>query len=185
MTIHRPSMVIGHSRTGKIIHFQIFYFLCDFLSGRQSYGIVPDAKTTVLDTVPADFVAEAIYTSSCHADLNGAILHLCSGLSHAIKINALTDRLHPLLKTTNPSLARPKKLSAQLLRKCLPVMAFFAPPKLKAKLNNLPLFLDYLKDRQSFDNQHTLARLAEYSVQLPEVDDYLAPVINYYLQRKR
>ncbi|PKO57341.1 MAG: UDP-glucose 4-epimerase, partial [Betaproteobacteria bacterium HGW-Betaproteobacteria-19] len=31
VTVHRPSMVIGSSVDGRIIHFQIFYFICEFL----------------------------------------------------------------------------------------------------------------------------------------------------------
>ena len=30
-TIHRPSMVVGDSQTGKIIHFQVFYYICEFI----------------------------------------------------------------------------------------------------------------------------------------------------------
>jgi thioester reductase-like protein len=35
-TVHRPSMVVGDSHTGKIIHFQVFYHLCAYLSGART-----------------------------------------------------------------------------------------------------------------------------------------------------
>jgi NAD(P)-dependent dehydrogenase (short-subunit alcohol dehydrogenase family) len=35
LTVHRPSMVVGESGSGRIIHFQVFYHLCEFLSGRR------------------------------------------------------------------------------------------------------------------------------------------------------
>src|SRR5262249_35957340 len=37
-TIHRPSMVVGDSRTGAVPQFQVFYHLCEFLSGRKTLG---------------------------------------------------------------------------------------------------------------------------------------------------
>ncbi len=42
LTVHRPSMVVGDSGSGRIIHFQVFYHLCEFLSGRRTCGLSPD-----------------------------------------------------------------------------------------------------------------------------------------------
>src|SRR5206468_3341904 len=38
ITVHRPSMVVGDSRTGDVLRFQIFYHLVEFLSGRRTFG---------------------------------------------------------------------------------------------------------------------------------------------------
>ncbi len=40
-TIFRPSMVVGDTQTGKIIRFQVFYFLAAFLTGQRTAGILP------------------------------------------------------------------------------------------------------------------------------------------------
>ena len=63
-TIHRPSMVVGDAHDGKIIQFQVFYYLCEFLSGRRTAGIIPDAGDIRLDIIPVDYVARAIQESS-------------------------------------------------------------------------------------------------------------------------
>ena len=55
-TIHRPSMVVGDSRDGTIIQFQVFYYLCEFLSGRRTVGVVPETHDIRLDVVPVDYV---------------------------------------------------------------------------------------------------------------------------------
>ncbi len=54
LTIHRPSMVVGRSDTGRIIRFQVFYYLCDFLSGAKTWGFVPDTGEATLDIIPVD-----------------------------------------------------------------------------------------------------------------------------------
>src|SRR5262249_47879396 len=48
-TVHRPSMVVGDSRDGRIIQFQVFYHLCEFLSGRRTAGVIPGARDIRLD----------------------------------------------------------------------------------------------------------------------------------------
>ncbi|RIK75039.1 MAG: hypothetical protein DCC67_15800 [Planctomycetota bacterium] len=40
LTIHRPSMVVGDSRTGRAIRPQVFRYLADFLSGRRTGGFL-------------------------------------------------------------------------------------------------------------------------------------------------
>ncbi|MGH7340714.1 MAG: SDR family oxidoreductase, partial [Candidatus Rokuibacteriota bacterium] len=52
MTVHRPSMVVGDSRSGRIARFQIFYHLAEFLSGRRTFGVFPRLGGNRLDVVP-------------------------------------------------------------------------------------------------------------------------------------
>lgn len=47
VTLHRPSMVVGDSRDGRTLHFQVFYHLIEFLSGRATGGWVPDFRNFV------------------------------------------------------------------------------------------------------------------------------------------
>src|SRR5688572_710888 len=113
-TIHRPSMVVGDSRDGRIIQFQVFYYLCEFLSGRQTAGFVPHAGSTRLDIIPVDYVARAIQASSLREDANGRIFHLCAGPADAPMVTTLTeqvreffvrrDRPVPGLRRLRPSL---------------------------------------------------------------------------------
>ena len=66
------------------MHFQVFYHLCEFLSGVRTFGIMPTLGQTRLDTVPVDWVADVIAWSSSQAGTAGEILHLCSGPARAI-----------------------------------------------------------------------------------------------------
>ena len=79
ITVHRPSMVVGDSRTGDVMRFQIFYHLVEFLSGRRTFGFFPAFGATRLDIVPVDYVANAVVWSSGRQDTVGRILHLCAG----------------------------------------------------------------------------------------------------------
>ncbi len=96
LTVHRPSMVVGDSQTGKIIHFQIFYHLCEFLSGRRTFGLFPRLGAARLDIVPVDVVVRAIFWSSGQPELAGQVLHLCAGPEGAIRLTELRKRVRQL-----------------------------------------------------------------------------------------
>src|SRR5690606_6219709 len=78
ITLHRPSMVVGHSVTGRSLRPQIFYFLTEFLCGKWTAGVIPRVAGHSLDTVPCDYVAELLWWSSQNLFGENAVLHGCS-----------------------------------------------------------------------------------------------------------
>ncbi len=185
VTIHRPSMVVGNSQTGKIIHFQIFYYLSEFLTGKSTYGMVPIIKNVKLDTIPADYVAKALYWSSANDSCTGKILHLCSGPDKAMDVALLTETLRDILAVQGEKLPRLHLIPLWLFRSALPVLKWVAPTELKKAVNNLSLFLDYIDDRQLFANSNTNAILSAAGILLPSPEDYLNKVIAYSIAHKR
>lgn len=179
-TIHRPSMVVGDSRSGRIIHFQIFYYLCEFLTGRPTRGLMPDIADVKLDTVPVDYLARALHWSSGTERSNGRILHLCSGPELALGIPALSELLRARLAAAGDRLPRLRRIPLAWFRRLLPLVALAAPQKLRNALKNLHLFLDYLDDRQAFDNRLSVASLAAAGIELPAPAVYLGNVLDYY-----
>src|SRR6185369_2418579 len=98
LTVHRPSMVVGDSTTGRIIRFQIFYHIVEFLSGRRTRGLFPSFGDARLDLIPVDVVAGTVCWSSRTAQTTGRILHLCSGPRDAITLVELRDRIRAKLR---------------------------------------------------------------------------------------
>lgn len=182
ITLHRPSMVVGNSVTGKIVHFQVFYHLCEFLSGQHTRGLIPRAQGVFLDTIPVDYVARAIAYSSQHAnETSGKIFHLCSGTASV----AIPD----LVKCIQDSFSRDDKVAVRsipsgLFRRSLPIMSWFASERGKKALRNLPIFLDYLDFPQQFSNTQSEAFFKQVGIQLPEFGKYLPGVLGYYLKSR-
>ncbi|MDY0290987.1 MAG: SDR family oxidoreductase [Desulfuromonadaceae bacterium] len=187
ITIHRPSMVVGDSRSGKNINFQVFYHLCEFLSGKRTFGLLPDLGDAVLDIVPSDYVANVIAWSVGESSLAAKIVHACSGVSSALKVAELESYL---LK--NPYFSRGRRLFGRR-NIHLPVPLFnllirgvskvVAPKEAKA-LNTLPHFLEYLSDPQVFDDTATRHLLAQVPIAKPVPKDYLPAILDYYLKIK-
>ena len=185
VTVHRPSMVVGNSHTGKIIHFQVFYYLCEFLSGRQTFGLMPALDKARLDTIPVDYVANAIQWSSCRQDTIGKIFHLCSGPDQAMQLPWLIEALRGILAGHGEPLPRLRRLPLWLFQGSMPLIKQLSPQRTRKALNNLALFLDYAGDRQEFANSQTEKILSAAGIIVPTPKDYLKKLLEVYLKEKR
>ncbi len=185
ITVHRPSMVVGETGSGRVIHFQVFYHLCEFLSGVRTFGIMPALGGTRLDIVPVDWVAKAIDWSSRHPEAAGRIFHLCSGPGQAIPLPDLQDRVRQAWQGAGTSVPSLKRINLRLLQRLVPLIGTLAGARARRALRALPPVLEYLAERQSFGNRASATTLSEAGLQLPPVDDYLGAVLGYYLARRQ
>lgn len=181
LTVHRPSMVVGDSRTGAITHFQVFYHLCEFLSGRRSLGLCPRLGPTRLDTVPADYVARAIAWSSGQATTVGRILHLCSGPERSIALTDLQQVVRMIFDEAGHWTPPLLHVPAKVFQQGMGTLAWFVGERTRRAIRTLPVFLDYLNTDQGFDNTETREMLTRAGLHLPVARDYLGLVLGYYL----
>jgi thioester reductase-like protein len=183
-TIHRPSMVVGRSEDGRIIQFQVFYYLCEFLSGQRTAGIIPDAHDIRLDIVPVDYVARAIQASSIDNVAAGRIFHLCAGPSEAPQINQLACRVRDFFATHGRRLPLLRPIPPVLMRALLPLVSRLATGDVRRSLKSLPYFLAYLGAPQTFANVRSEEFFSAVGLRVPPVETYLDAVLSYYLARQ-
>ncbi len=184
ITVHRPSMVVGDSTAGRIIHFQVFYHLCEFLSGQRTSGFMPSLVGATLDVIPVDYVAGAIHWSSGTPQVAGKVLHLCSGPKDAVKLPDLVGLIRERMLAGGERLPRIKFLPLSAFRMAVPVLGWFSPSSVKRALSNLELFLAYLDELQTFANTDSSALLEPAGLCVPAPGHYLNTVLDYYQQRK-
>ena len=182
ITVHRPSMVVGETGSGRVLHFQVFYHLCEFLSGARTYGVMPSLGHTQLDTVPVDWVADVIRWSNGRDNTAGQIFHLCSGPNAAIALTQLQQRVRRLWQAHDRRLPGLRRMDRRLLERLVPLIGALAGEKARRALRGLPPILAYLAEDQGFANTHTAQALAAASLPVPAVDSYLDAVLTYYLQ---
>lgn len=181
VTVHRPSMVVGNSRTGKILHYQVFYHLCEFLSGRRTFGFLPDIRAAMLDIVPVDYVAQVLAWSSTQQKTAGMIFHLCSGPKQSLTLLDLMQKTRKIYTSLGHQLPKTRMLPVSTFVASLPVVRLFAPEKTKRALKTLPVFLDYLRDSQYFGNKNTLQLFKKHGIHLPLGAEYADTVIRRYI----
>jgi len=184
LTVHRPSMVVGDSRDGRIINFQVFYFLCEFLSGRRTFGLYPDFGNARLDIIGCDIVAEGIAAASNDPQTIGRILHLCSGPQDALRI----DELKPIARRAfaGRGLAVPGDhvLPRRWYSRLAQFGAMLAPPDLRKALSTLPIYLEYLADSQAFDDSAFRAWLVARGRSRPAPAAYVQQVLDFYFDQR-
>ena len=181
LTVHRPSMVVGDSRSGRIIGFQVFYFLCEFLSGRRTFGFYPDFGEARLDVIGCDIVADAIAAASNDPQTAGRILHLCSGPRNALRIEDLKPQVRQAFARHGLSIPGEHVLPRRTYARLAAFAGRIAPPRARKALSTLPIYLEYLADSQAFDDAQFRAWLAARGHQRPPPTQYLPQVLDYYL----
>ena len=178
-------MVVGDTISGRIIHFQIFYHLCEFLSGRRTLGLAPGFGVARLDIVPADYVAQAIAWSSTSTASTGWIIHTCSGPDLALPLEPLRDTVRRAFSAAGRRLPPVIDLPTGVFKALLAGVSIFMPAETRRAIRTLPVFLDYLATEQSFANHRSQALLAEAGLALPTPASYLDKVLGYYLANSK
>ncbi|MEO8409486.1 MAG: SDR family oxidoreductase [Propionivibrio sp.] len=184
LTVHRPSMVVGNAANGRIIHFQIFYHLCEFLAGSRTFGLTPDFGRARLDIVPADYVARIIAWSSQTNASSGGILHSCSGPEFALLLAPLQESVRQAFAAGRTSLPVLVHLPTGLFKAILTVASVFMSSDIRRAVKTLPVFLDYLATEQTFANHRTQTLLEPAGLPLPLPVSYLDKVLSYYLEHR-
>ena len=185
VTVHRPSMVVGDSRTGKVIHYQVFYYLSDFLCGLKTCGLLPATGEAKLDIIPADYVARAIALAMQQPATAGRIFHLCTGPQNSLTLTRLSQHLRDMLLRRGRKLPPLRRLPLSVFNWSLRVLQPLAPEYLRPFLNALPFFLNYLAHEQSFDNAQFSKLLYAAGSSVPAPMDYLEQVMCPYWDSKQ
>lgn len=183
LRIHRPSMVVGSAKTGRVIHFQVFYFLTRLISGEFTRGILPDLSELRLDLIPNDLVGEFLARTS-EANEGPGIYNLCSGYEASAPVGDLRilyreARLrNGLDEGPRISVAPSLVFEITSLLRLIPGIS----DKTKKRLSLLPQFLDYASQKQVFDNSQFLLKLKSFDQSLPTYSEYLPKVYNHWLK---
>jgi len=184
LTVHRPSMVVGDSRDGRIISFQVFYFLCEFLSGRRTLGLYPDFGDARLDIIGCDIVAEAIAAASGDPKTIGRIFHLCSGPSDALRISELKQVVRRTFDEHGIAVPGDHVMPRQWFSRLARLVALTATQRTRKTVSPLLVYLDYLADDQVFDDTEFRRWLLRRGQQCPPPTQYLMAVLDFFCQRR-
>jgi thioester reductase-like protein len=180
VTLHRPSMVVGDAREGRIVHFQVFYHLARFIAGSRTRGILPYFGGIKLDIVPVDYVAKAIVASALRSDSRGMIFHLCSGPDRACTLEQLGDVLRTFLHEKGENVFAPRYIPRKALGAAIGIARLVTSGGVRRSLSALPFFLDYLAERQTFADQRTAAFFRMSALECPPVPEFLPSVLRYW-----
>jgi long-chain acyl-CoA synthetase len=176
LTIYRPSIVVGDSRTGYTTSFRMLYWPLKLLAS----GTVPFAPVDeggLLDVVPVDFVVEAFNAlADCETSL-GKCYHLAAGPAGQSALGDLLATAAEFFAVSKPSVI-PPQLAFGLLRPVLNAVLWGKRREMLAKAES---YLPYFAYHASFDTSMATSELEPLGIRPPQVVDYFRNLLRYSL----
>ncbi len=175
VTIHRPSVVCGDSRTGETAKYDGVYYLINYLRMRPDLLSLANIgnREVRLNVVPVDFVVEAMAALAADDRALGATVQLADPAP-------LTT--HELFDTIARTLAgRPSRLT---------VPATFVQASLNLRFSEMLTGLPragapYFFIKQTYDTTRAQALLEPRGVRCPRFPDYVEALIEYVERKDR
>lgn len=169
VTIFRPSVVVGDSRTGETEKYDGIYYLIQYL--RKAPGLLRfinvGNKDVSLNLVPVDFVVNGIVALAADENAIGKTIALAdpSPLATADLFDVIAERLSKKRSVLTPP--------AWMIEKSL--MLPFSPPMTGLPHHAVPYF--FLS--QTYDTSQAGQLLAGYDVHCPNFRDYASNLIGF------
>jgi thioester reductase-like protein len=169
VTIHRPSVVCGDSRTGETAKYDGIYYLIQYLRKQPSLlSLVNIGNRQVsLNLVPVDFVVEAMTALTKDERAIGATLALAD--PNPLTTHELFEAIARALAGRGSRITAPAKLVRSSL--ALP----FSPTITGLPYAGVPYF--FLN--QTYDTAHARELLDTHGIHCPSFLDYVDALIEY------
>jgi thioester reductase-like protein len=169
LTIHRPAVVCGDSRTGETAKYDGVYYLIQYLRiWPRLLSLANIGNRGVhLNVVPVDFVVEAMAALACEEGAVGATVQL------ADPAPLTTEELFDVIANELAGRGSLARLPVPLVRTALNI-------PLNEKVTGLPrVGVPYFFLRQTYDTARAAELLEPYGVRCPRFPDYVAALLDF------
>lgn len=172
--IFRPSIIVGERETGWTASFNVLYEPLKAFA-RGALPALPANRSTRVDVVPVDWVADAIFAlATGPVEGEAETFHLVSGRD-ATTVGTLIDsgarQLHR---------APPRVLPPRLYRRLLhPVLVRVLRRRQRRALARTEAFFPYYTMKVQFDDRRTRERLDPQGISVAPVESYLDKLIGF------
>jgi nucleoside-diphosphate-sugar epimerase len=173
IAVHRPSIVVGDSRTGKTGAFKVLYWPLKVIA-RGWLPIVPYDPDAQLDIVPVDYVTEALLALSSDASTLGRTFHLAAGPGRDTTLGTLAAHLSERFGRRMPLRVRP----VWWQRVVRPALMIMPAPSLRRTLQTGLVYRPYLQMRLRFDTTEARNAVEPRGVRCPRVVDYIDTIVD-------
>src|SRR4051812_22595646 len=166
----RPSIVVGDSRTGWTPAFNVLYWPLRAFS-RGTYPALPARRSSPVDVVPVDFVAEAILAL---AGRPGGTYHLAAG-ENASSVGELVE-----LASVHLERSAPRTLSPWLYRRTIhPLLVRTGSEARRRALRRSEVFFPYFSLDVRYDNSRARETLSPLGIEAPPIASYFERLMRF------
>jgi long-chain acyl-CoA synthetase len=168
ITILRPSIIVGDSRTGETSSFKMLYWPLKMYA-RRIWRTAPGYRDAIIDIVPVDFVASAISRLAFEPRAAGRTVHLCAGPAAQATVREVAERASvffgvPPVRYIDPEL---------FWRLIHPLLLVFLWGRKRRVVKDGQVYRSYLSMRMAFDTTVAEDLLGPAGIRPPHVMDYL------------
>jgi len=175
--VHRPSIIVGDSRTGATRAFNVLYWPLKIYA-RGWWRWFPGSPETRVDVVPVDWVADVLAALRADARSLGRCFHVAAG-DDAPTVEALVARVRETLR--GPPL---RYVHPRFYRRF--VRPLLWPLRLTARGRTIfrggSVYLPYLEGNPVFDTANLREILGEQG-RAPSALDYFERVVRFAVER--
>ncbi len=180
ITIYRPSVVVGDSRTGYTTHFNVIYWPIRMLAKGYMRFIIPHSPRSKIDIVPVDFVTDSIVALMQSKDSLGETFHLTAGQSNQETHRTIIKDVCKIMQL-KPPLMVPFWVFDRLI--CGTPLKRIFPKKYWDIIDLAKHYGGYFRGKSvSFNTEKTKKRLMRYNIAVPEWDSYKHNILEYCLE---
>jgi thioester reductase-like protein len=185
VTVVRPSIVVGDSRTGRTFNFNVLYFPIK-LFHRGLLPVVPGRRSTTLDIVPVDYVCDALLALGRDPDAVGKTFHVTAD-DDAMTIMDFAHRLIAFFNERRISGQRPLRPPKLIGPLAWRVVRWWLRRRLrgrpKQQFESFNIYLPYITTNKRFAAAST-RRALEGRVAYPKIESYILRVAEYAVTRE-
>jgi long-chain acyl-CoA synthetase len=169
----RPSIVVGDSRSGWTPAFNVLYWPLKAFA-RGSYPALPACRTSPVDVVPVDYVADALLELGGRP---GTTYHLAAG-DRASTVGELVE-----LACGHLGRRAPRLLPPAIYRRLLhPVLVRTGGERRRRALRSSEPFFPYFAMATRYDDSKARAALEARRISAPGLGSYFERLIEYALR---
>ena len=166
VTIYRPAIIVGDSKTGETSSFNVLYWpIRIFSTGR--FPMVIGSTDTLIDVVPVDYVADAMLHISASPDSIGKCYALAAG-DRCTNVGKLCDMASKFFGRPLPRFVEPDFFYSNIAPEMSKQLNSAAGQLMKSGMQYLP----YFASNAAFDTSNTDAALEGSGIRCPELHEY-------------
>ncbi|MFC1890591.1 SDR family oxidoreductase [Thermodesulfobacteriota bacterium] len=176
VTIYRPSIIVGDSRTGRTSSFNVMYFPLKIYA-RGIWRWIPGNPGAKVDIIPVDYICAALDHISSLEETIGKCYHLTAS-GRASTMGTLTKMAADYFG------AKPVRFFNPTLYMNTIHLTVKNAVRAHRRLYNMlinkgELYLPYFMQNLEFDNRNARSILERFDLKAPLVNDYFSNIFQY------
>jgi thioester reductase-like protein len=174
ITVHRPSIIVGDSRTGRASSFKVLYWPMKVYA-RGRWRTMFGRPDCTLDVVPVDFVADAMVHLFGDPMALGRTVHLAAGKERQSTIAEIIGIAEQIFQRGRIRYIDPDIYMRYLRPIVRPILALLRPDVAERG----GVYLPYFRSNPSFSVERAKMLLAPASITPPPVVEYFGRIAAY------